>query len=371
MANGCAHAPARGPALAGARPGAVIVRAEPSLAPEVERVAGALQIALAVRGLTVVPRGDADERAAGDADEALDAAEEQFYALEPAAAAARVRDAIEGMEDGRFGAIDRGVLLRALLLLAQSELALDHGAEADAALDRALAVDPALALDPARYSPVLREHLEARRATRGESVATLRIEGAPGGAAVWIDGEARPGASDAVRLPPGRHVLRVEAAGYEPLTQAVEVGAAGALTRVELERTPRSVGAIAGPPGFSLAEAASSAIAERHWSAWVLDATPSGGAVMYRLFRPEEDAAVEQAFAVGTSPAEVARALLVTLDEHLAERLEAARARRRRRAIGWATGAAAAVAGAAVLGTRLRSEHPTQWRGTGSIEAPE
>jgi hypothetical protein len=366
MLAGCAHGAARAPERPARRPSALLLRAEAPVAEAAERTAAALQIAFTVRGVPVVPRGPA-AAISGEAQRVIDDAEARFFALEPAAAAEGARRALAAIEEGGLGDVDRASLLRAILLLAQSELALDHGEAADRALDRALAVDPSLELDPARYSPVLRARLSGRRRARGEAWTTLRVEGAPAGAVLRVDGGPPVSAAQPLRVAPGRHVLRVDAEGYEGETRAVMLGGALGVERFALERTPRSVQALAGPPGRPLRDAARAASAARGWSVWVLDAAPSRGLVVYRLFRPDDGLWFELAAARGAGPAELARALLEGWEARAAARREEARARRRRRAIGWAGGAAAAIATAAVLGTQLPDERPTRWRGTGSI----
>jgi serine/threonine-protein kinase len=55
-------------------------------------------------------------------------------------------------------------------------------------------------------------------------LATLRVTTSPGGAKVLLDGQAQPRPTPlSLQLPPGKHALRVELAGYETQTKSVEL----------------------------------------------------------------------------------------------------------------------------------------------------
>lgn len=98
-----------------------------------------------------------------------------------------------------------------------------------------------------------------------EPTPTLRLEvrGMPRGARVWIDAtSATPrGGLVSGTVAPGRHVIRVEARGYEPYRREIEVHAATVLelelTKVSRARRDRSRGHAAdAPPDESPASAA-------------------------------------------------------------------------------------------------------------------
>jgi hypothetical protein len=72
---------------------------------------------------------------------------------------------------------------------------------------------------------------------------SLEVRGAPKGARVWIDESAAASRSGVVTgtVAPGRHVVRVEASGYEPYRRELDVRAATVLD-IELTKVSRSSG---------------------------------------------------------------------------------------------------------------------------------
>ena len=69
----------------------------------------------------------------------------------------------------------------------------------------------------------------------------IEVRGAPKGARVWIDATAASSRSGVVSgtVAPGRHVIRVEANGYEPYRREIDVRAATMLD-IDLTKVSRS-----------------------------------------------------------------------------------------------------------------------------------
>jgi hypothetical protein len=130
--------------------------------------------------------------------------------------------------------------------IAQCELGLDHPIEAIEALK--------MYASSGGTNPINEFFLEAEKKT-----ARLRLKIEPADATVSIDGKEGPKGSTEWRLNPGAHVLEIQAQGYHPSTQRIELerGASRELT-VTLERTaaPAASPAPPEPPSVPPATAA-------------------------------------------------------------------------------------------------------------------
>lgn len=131
-------------------------------------------------------------------------------------------------------ALDRcGEVCDALIHLAGVEFLKGEENAARAAISDVLAMDSSFKFDGAAFDKsfmlIYREMQD--RMTRQGRLGTLVVQSSPPGARVFIDGEERgfsPLTLD--HLPVGKHLLRVERAGYLTYGQIVEVSEAGSAT---------------------------------------------------------------------------------------------------------------------------------------------
>lgn len=240
------EARAEGEGLQGPR--TLVIRSGIDGADLVDRLADALIVTLRAEGidvrLPVRPQPPPDET------EALARAIESYENLRPREA----REAVEALlaRADRTGGrgLTRADLVRALMVLASSARVLGDDEAVGAALDRALVIDPDLELSPSLYPPWLRELLDARRGLRGEApAATLVVQVRPAGARLYIDGRALPAGTERLVLAAGPHLVRVTADAFVPFGRRVELEAGENRLEVELRPDHRAVLARPGAPG--------------------------------------------------------------------------------------------------------------------------
>jgi serine/threonine protein kinase len=146
----------------------------------------------------------------------------------------------------RWALFGGGVALAAAAVLVAASLS--GGSRSNAAAPAGDALEEA--------TPVATEPVETAPAPSPAAVIdapaptlSLEVRGAPRGARVWIDASAaatRSGVASST-VAPGRHVVRVEASGYEPYRRELDVRAATVLD-IELTKVARSRGKRARSP---------------------------------------------------------------------------------------------------------------------------
>lgn len=291
--------------------------------------------------------------------------EEQYYALNTERAEAGARELVRALDAGELGRFDEALLVRLLMLVAETALSAGDDMACDEAIARVLAIRSDLVLDAAIYSPVVRARVDARRAATEVEHVPLGLGDVPGNARVWLDGTELRGRAATVLA--GTHVVRIEAPGFEPETRSIVATHVGVTVDFDARRSPASLDALAGEPGERLRDEAAHLLAELGWTARILDARSHGDQIEYRWGWANDDDVTSRTLPSTATPTEVAEALMQA--EHDAEReaVASARAHRRRRVAGWVTGAVAVSAGAAITGYELRPRAPT-WVGRGTIE---
>lgn len=177
--------------------------------------------------------------------QALAAAEAFFFALDVEAAAREATELLARIDRGVYGRFPRDIVKEALVVVVGASLALGDHSQADAAVDRLRVLDGVPALDPRQVSPAVRARVAAR-CERALGEAPLVVQGAPAGAALYVDGRRLPARAAEHRLPVGVHVVQVERRGRAPFTQRVDLSLEGAIVRVDLAPDMVAAGSVDG-----------------------------------------------------------------------------------------------------------------------------
>lgn len=138
-----------------------------------------------------------------------------------------------------------------LEVLAQKALVLQSRGDlegVDRALDQLATIRPTYTLDPVTYPPALQEAFgRAVERAKQSATALLELASVPGFATVFVDGIERGKTPLIIRgLPPGDHLVRLEAPVHLPLTRRVTVGqgAERLVLTMQPDRAAREVSAL-------------------------------------------------------------------------------------------------------------------------------
>lgn len=287
------------PSLTHAQDRVLVVRADPVAEGLAEDLARRLVNAWQAEGSRVVRPVASDSPALPPP---LDEARAEYHDLRPADAARRLEAWLAQIDAGA-AVLDRATYVEALVWLALARLASGDSAGADTALARTLAVDPALELAEGAYPPTLRERVGVARGAA--TSATLRLESAPPGAEVIVDGEPRGETPLALELGVGPHIVHMSEPSHTPRGERITLRADGA--RVSWTLAPDPDRQLLGATGIDAA-ALAAARALGGALAW-LDVRCGAAGCRARL----DDRAVSRRVTAGpsSSAAELARALLM------------------------------------------------------------
>ena len=190
--------------------------------------------------------GIAPSRSSDRASEHLARARRLSLEFKHEEALAAVADAEALLERDALSRADVDALFFCQAMRALIESNLGRPERATAALRAAAVLRPDGALDAVTFPPDLREAFAAAAsAARAARKSPVRVAAQPAGAEVRVDGDrigASPVGFEAI---PGRHYLRVEAVGYAPRIQAIDVPPEGRGTKVEVLLSPADAAAAA------------------------------------------------------------------------------------------------------------------------------
>ena len=138
-------------------------------------------------------------------------------------AAGDYQRALKAFDKG-LAAVGAREYAEALLRVAAAEWMSGEEKQAKEAFALAAQLDPLHKLEAARVEASVEPQLAAARSLADAARAgTLEVETRPAGARVQIDGEARGSSPVHVQLPGGKHLVRIERAGFYPFAELVEV----------------------------------------------------------------------------------------------------------------------------------------------------
>jgi len=136
--------------------------------------------------------------------------------------------AIAGMESRLPELGDIQALVDAHIALARSYLTTGESTLATTSFTRAVGLRPGLELDTRRYSPkIIEVFASAKRDALAEPTCVVRIDVGIPGTRVELDSVAVGTAPLTLRPLKGKHVVRIQAEGYEPMVRELNLTAGG------------------------------------------------------------------------------------------------------------------------------------------------
>lgn len=171
--------------------------------------------------------------------------EERFSAFALAEAQGLLDEAGARLDRDGAASATRAELIELFLWRARVAEALDDEVGAAEAARQALAIDAALSVDPTRHPPTLAARIDAARGAATRCPFPLAIS--PPDARIAIDGA--PAGPAPTEVGCGRHWVRVDAEGHEPIARAVLADAALPVEPVALAVAPWRALALPSAPG--------------------------------------------------------------------------------------------------------------------------
>lgn len=170
--------------------------------------------------------------------------------------AARPTTALSRLGEARAEAaaildLDGGRELYADLSVRMGAVKLALGRDAADDFRLAAALDPEREVTDAEFKPAVVERFAAARGER-RGRAPLRVESAPAGAAIELDGRLAGAAPVTVEADIGLHVLVARMAGRAARAEVVAIAPGAPARRLELDGDPAAAAVAAGTAGFKL-----------------------------------------------------------------------------------------------------------------------
>ncbi|HKY34085.1 MAG TPA: PEGA domain-containing protein [Candidatus Polarisedimenticolia bacterium] len=181
----------------------------------------------------------------------LTLANQKLEDLDLPEALARYTEVIDGYKTGRLPSgtpLTRQIVGQAYDGRARTYANLGRAAEAEADFESLIRYDPAWPIDRAQVSPKI---VALYDKVRAKVIARLAIQTEPPGAAVFLNGEpiGRSPVFDR-ELPAGRYTVKVEAQGFEPLTETLELQGGSRVDKaLRLVPNARSIVVFTSPAG--------------------------------------------------------------------------------------------------------------------------
>ena len=220
------------------------------------RMRNVVLLVVALTAWSVTPiAGQATDEVALPVVEAFDEGRLLFENLEPSAAIERFTEVIETLqpvvEGGTSSEAQRRYLLNGLAFRARAAFSIGRAELVGEDLELAIRLDPGFACEDALVSPVL---IQQCGEVQGQMVGRLDLRVTPADAEVEVDGVVVDPTASPVAVLAGPHFVSVNRAGYEGLSESVDVAAGEGATRfdVDLSRVSAVLRIVTRPAGATV-----------------------------------------------------------------------------------------------------------------------